>query len=159
MDPLGGSYYVERLTNQVEEGAYDYFRQLEDMGGVMTALESGFMQQEIAEAAYRFQQETDSKERVTVGVNEYVSEDIPDIPLLKVDRKSEERQIRSLKKVRRERDNREVRQKLLALEKAAKGSENLMPPLLETVKAYATLGETMDVLREVFGEYQPSWAY
>ena len=159
VDPLGGSYYVEWLTNQVEEGAYDYFRQLEDMGGVMTALESGFMQQEIAEAAYRFQQETDSKERVTVGVNEYVSEDIPDIPLLKVDRKSEERQIRSLKKVRRERDNREVRQKLLALEKAAKGSENLMPPLLETVKAYATLGETMDVLREVFGEYQPSWAY
>ena len=159
VDPLGGSYFVEALTNRVEGGAYDYFRRIEDMGGVITALENGFLQREIAEAAYRYQQETDRKERITVGVNEHVSEANPDIPLLRVDENGREHQVRRLERVRRQRDGREVGQKLRALEQAARDSSNLMPPLLEAVKAYATLGETMDVLREVYGEYHPSWGF
>ena len=159
VDPLGGSYFVESLTNQVEEGAYNYFRRIEDIGGVIRALDNGFLQREIADAAYRYQQDVDRKDRITVGVNEYVSEAFADIPLLRVDRKGEEHQIRRLNEVRRQRDNREVREKLAALKRAAKGSDNTMPSLLDAVKAYATLGEMMDVFREVFGEYLPSWGY
>ena len=159
VDPLGGSYFLEKLTAEMEAGAYDYFRRIDDMGGVIPALESGFLQREIAEASYRYQREADNKERITVGVNEYVSEGAPGMPLLRVDRKGEEHHLERLNRVRRQRDGREVAEKLRALEQAARGSENLMPPLLDAVKAYATLGETMDVFREVFGEYQPSWGY
>ena len=159
VDPLGGSYYMESLTNQVEEGAYEYFRRIDDMGGVIPALEAGYLQREIADASYRYQQEADRKERITVGVNEYVSEDLPGIPLLRVDKQGEEHQIRRLNEVRRRRDSRDVKEKLAALEQAARGAQNVMPPLLDAVKAYATLGEMMDVFREVFGEYQPSWGY
>ncbi len=159
VDPLGGSYYVESLTNRLEEEAHGYFRRIEDLGGVIPALESGYLQREIADAAYRYQRDVDNRDRITVGVNQYVSEATPEIPLLRVDQRGEEHQLRRLKQVRRERDNREVRGRLRDLERAARGSENLMPPLLEAVKAYATLGEAMGVLREVFGEYQPSWGY
>ena len=159
VDPLGGSYFLETLTNQVEEGAYDYFRRVEDLGGVLPALETGFIQREIADAAYRYQIEMDRKERITVGVNEYASEQPPDIPLLRVDKKGEENHIGRLNEVRRTRDNREVREKLAALEEAARGTQNTMVPLLDAVKSYATLGEMMDVFRDVFGEYQPSWGY
>ena len=159
VDPLGGSYFVESLTDQMEEGARSYFLRIEDVGGVIRALDSGFLQREIAEAAYRYQQDMDRKERITVGVNEYVSEAPPDIPLLRVDRKGEAHHLDRLNRVRRERDSRDVAEKLRALGAAARGSENLMPPILDAVKAYATLGETMDVFREVFGEYQPSWGY
>ena len=159
IDPLGGSYYLETLTNQVEEGAYGYFRRIEDMGGVIKAIETGFLQREIADASYRYQLEADRKERVTIGVNEYVSEEIPDIPLLKVDRMGEEHHVRRLNDVRRRRDGQDVKEKLNALEQAARGSQNTMPHLVEAAKAYATLGEMMDVFREVFGEYQPSWGY
>ncbi len=157
VDPLGGSYFLETLTNQVEAGGYDYFRRIEDLGGVIPGLEAGFFQREIADAAYVYQREEDSKERVTVGVNEYVTGDGLDIPLLKVDRAGERMQVQRLAEVRRRRDNRETSAKLRALEQAARGSENLMPPLLDAVNAYATLGEMMDVMRNVFGEYQPSW--
>ena len=157
VDPLGGSYFLETLTNQVEAGGYDYFRRIEDLGGVIPGLETGFFQREIADAAYVYQREEDSKERITVGVNEYFSGDGLDIPLLQVDRAGEQLQIQRLNEVRRRRDNRETSGKLRALEQAARGSENLMPPLLDAVNAYATLGEMMDVLRNVFGEYQPSW--
>ena len=159
VDPLGGSYFLESLTNQVEAGSYDYFRRIEDLGGVIPALEAGFFQREIAEASYRYQLEEDRKERITVGVNEYVSDDAMDIPLLRVDREGEKQHVDKLNQVRRSRDNREVAQKLKALEQAARGSDNLMPPLLEAVKAYATLGEMMGVFRSVFGEYQPSWGF
>ena len=159
VDPLGGSYFLETLTNQVEEGAYDYFRRVEDLGGVLPALETGFIQREIADAAYRYQIEMDRKERITVGVNEYASEQPPDIPLLRVDKKGEENHIGRLNEVRRTRDNREVREKLAALEEAVQGTQNTMVPLLDAVKSYATLGEMMDVFRDVFGEYQPSWGY
>ena len=159
VDPLGGSYFVETMTNQMEEGAYDYFRQIKDHGGVMAALESGFFQREIANAAYVYQMEEDKGERITVGVNQHRTDDELEIPLLRVDREGEQRQIERLNRVRRRRDNRMVKEKLQALKQAARGSDNLMPPLLEAVKAYATLGEMMDVFRDVFGEYQPSWGF
>ena len=159
VDPLGGSYFVETMTNQMEEAAYDYFRQIEDHGGVMTALESGFFQREIANAAYVYQMEEDKGERITVGVNQHRTDDELEIPLLRVDREGERRQIERLNRVRRSRDNRLVKEKLQALEQAARRSDNLMPPLVEAVKAYATLGEMMDVFRDVFGEYQPSWGF
>ena len=159
VDPLGGSYYLESLTNAVEAGAYDYFRRIEDVGGVLPALESGFFQREIAEAAYTYQREADRKERITVGVNEYVTDEALTIPLLRVDREGEARQMGRLNELRRTRDNREVAARLRDLEAAARGADNLMPPLLDAVRAYATLGEMMGVFREVFGEYQPGWGF
>ena len=159
VDPLGGSYYLESLTNRVEAGAYDYFRRIEDVGGVLPALESGFFQREIADAAYVYQREEDRKERITVGVNDYQVDEELSIPLLRVDREGEARHVKNLNHLRQARDNREVAARLRALEQAARGSDNLMPPLLEAVRAYATLGEMMGVFREVFGEYQPSWGF
>ena len=159
VDPLGGSYFVEVMTNQLEEGSYDYFRRIEDVGGVIPALESGFLQREIAEASYIYQMEEDRRERITVGVNEYKTGEEVDIPLLRVDREGERVQIQGINEVRRTRDNRAVAEKLRALEAAAKGNENLMPPLIEAVKSYATLGEMMDVFRDVFGEFEPTWAF
>ena len=159
VDPLGGSYFLETMTNQIEAEAYDYFRRIDDHGGVMAALESGFFQREIADSAYIYQLEEDRRERITVGVNEHCTDDELEIPLLRVDREGERRQIERINEVRRRRDNRVVKEKLQALEQAARGSDNLMPPLLEAVKSYATLGEMMDVLRNVFGEYQPSWGF
>ncbi len=159
VDPLGGSYFLETLTDQVEAGARDYFRRIEDVGGVIPALKSGFFQHEIAEASYLYQLEEDRRERITVGVNQYANDNPLQISLLRVDSEGEHRQIQELQRVRRRRDSRDVSVKLRALEQAARGSDNLMPPLLEAVKAYATLGEMMGVFREVFGEYQPSWGF
>ena len=159
VDPLGGSYFLEKLTDQVEGAAYDYFRRVEDLGGVVKALEAGYFQREIADAAYVYQMEEDRRERITVGVNEHVTSESMEIPLLRVDREGEQRQIQRINEVRRTRDGRDVVHKLRALEQAARSSENLMLPLVEAVKAYATLGEMMDVLREVYGEYQPSWGF
>ena len=141
VDPLGGSYYVETLTNQVEAGAYDYFERIDRQGGVIPALESGFFQREIADAAYLYQQEEDRQERHEAG---------------------EQRHIAHLNEIRRRRDNRELAVRLRALESAARqnGSHaNLMYPLIEAVKAEATLGEMMGVFRDVFGEYQPTWGF
>ena len=163
VDPLGGSYFLEALTNQVEAGAYDYFQQIDRHGGVIPALESGFFQREIADAAYIYQQEEDRLERITVGVNEYVDENESlSIPILRVDEAGEQRHIAHLNEVRRRRDDREVAVRLRALETAARqsGSDaNLMYPLIEAVKAEATLGEMMGVFRQVYGEYQPGWGF
>ncbi|MYC34023.1 MAG: methylmalonyl-CoA mutase [Chloroflexi bacterium] len=163
VDPLGGSYFLEALTNQVEAGAYDYFQQIDRHGGVIPALESGFFQREIADAAYIYQQEEDRLERITVGVNEYVDENEGlSIPILRVDEAGEQRHVAHLNEVRRRRDDREVAVRLRALESAARqsGSDaNLMYPLIEAVKAEATLGEMMGVFREVYGEYQPGWGF
>ena len=159
VDPLGGSYFLEVMTDQLESGSYDYFRRIEDVGGVIPALETGFLQREIADAAYIYQMEEDRRERITVGVNEYNTGEEVDIPLLRVDREGERMQIDGINEVRRTRDNREVAEKLRALEAAARGNENLMPPLIDAVKSYATLGEMMDVFRGVFGEYEPGWAF
>jgi len=159
VDPLGGSYFVETMTNSLEEASYDYFRRIDDIGGVIPALVTGFLQREIADASYVYQLEEDRKERITVGVNEYRTEEGTEIPLLRVDREGEKKQIDGLNEVRRARDNREVALRLKALEQAARGSENTMPHLVEAAKAYATLGEMMDVFRDVFGEYHPSWGF
>ena len=159
VDPLGGSYFLESLTNQVEAGAYDYFRRIEDIGGVIPALESGFFQNVIAEAAYLYQVEEDRGDRLTVGVNAHQIEESLAIPLLKVDEEGEKQQIDNLRALRQRRDNREVNEKLRALRQSAQSDDNLMPPLLEAVKSYATLGEMMGVFRDVFGEYTPSWGF
>ena len=159
VDPLGGSYYLESLTNEIEKQVYEYFDRIDELGGVIPALKNGFFQSEISNAAYTYQQEEDNKDRITVGVNEYLSEDRIDIPILRVDSAGEARQIANLNHIRETRDNELVRQKLIGLKQAATEDTNLMPYLIEAVKSYATLGEMMGILREVFGEYQPTWNF
>jgi len=155
VDPLGGSYFVEALTNEVERQAYVYFRQIEEHGGVLPALEEGFFQREITEAAVRFQREVEARRRIIVGVNDYVSGDQQKIPILQMDVAGYKRQIDRLQAVRRTRDNRAARQSLTDLAQAARRADgNLMQPILAAVNAYATLQEMMDVLREVWGIYE-----
>ncbi len=153
IDPLAGSYYVEKLTNDMEEDANRYFRQIEALGGVIRGIETGYFQRELAESAYRYQMEIDRRERIVVGVNEYVAEEPLEIPLLEMDPQGYERQVARLNRVRAERDNAAVEKALRELEDAARGDENLMYPIIEAVKVYATLGEMMGVFRKVFGEY------
>ena len=161
VDPLGGSYFVEALTQELEEEARAYFRRIEDLGGVIPAIRMGFFQREIAEASYRYQREVDEGQRVVVGVNEYVLEEPIEIPILRVDPTGEgyRRQVERLRELRRERDNREVARCLRRLEQACRGQENVMPHLIEAVKAYCTLGEICDVMRDVFGTYQEEAIY
>jgi methylmalonyl-CoA mutase N-terminal domain/subunit len=159
VDPLGGSYYVEWLTEKMEEETYKYFDKVQRLGGVIPAIEKGFFQREIAESAYRYQKETDENQRIIVGVNRYTLDEKPSIPILKMDEKGEERQIHRLQKLRKERDGQKVQRHLQQLRKAAMGDENLMPSILDCIHSYATLGETCDVLREVFGEYKEQAIY
>jgi methylmalonyl-CoA mutase N-terminal domain/subunit len=153
IDPLAGSYYVEKLTNEMEAEAERYFRRIEALGGVIPAIESGFFQREIADAAYRYQMEIDTGARTIVGVNDFVADEPITIPLLEMDPHGYERQVARLKRVRAERDNGAVQKALRELADYARSSENLMPPLIAAVKTYATLGEITDVFREVFGVY------
>jgi methylmalonyl-CoA mutase N-terminal domain/subunit len=152
-DPLGGSWLVEKLTNEIEAEALDYFRRIDALGGMVTAVERGFPQREIQEAAFRFQREVERKERVIVGVNEHVMEETS-IPILYIDETVEKGQVASVKALRERRDSTRVRRTLGDLEDAARGKDNLMPPIIAASRAYATLGEMCDALREVFGEYQ-----
>jgi len=154
VDPLAGSYFVEAMTNRMEEEAYNYFRKVEALGGVIPAIERGFFQREIAEAAYRYQVEIDTHQRTIVGINEYEEDEPITIPLLEMDPEGYERQVARLERVRRERDNEQVGSALEALRETAKGTDNTMPAILDAVRAYATLGEIMDVFRDVFGEYR-----
>jgi len=154
IDPLGGSYFVEALTNQTEAAVYDYFRQIDEMGGIISAIRNGFLQQEIADASYRHQLEVDKNERFIVGVNKYVTEEAPSIPILEMDPQGYEKQVARLQKLRLERDNAKVEETLNALRAVCMGRENTMPYLIEAAKAYATLGEITDVMRETFGVYQ-----
>jgi methylmalonyl-CoA mutase N-terminal domain/subunit len=154
IDPLAGSYFVEAMTNHIEQEAYDYFHKIEALGGVIPAIERGFCQREIAEAAYRYQMEIDTHQRVVVGVNELTEDEPIRIPLLEMDPQGYERQVARLERVRRERDNEQVGVSLEALRQVAKRTENTMPYILDCVRAYATLGEIMGVFREVFGEYR-----
>ncbi|MFN2291784.1 MAG: methylmalonyl-CoA mutase [Anaerolineae bacterium] len=154
VDPLAGSYFVEAMTNRMETAAYEYFRRIDALGGVIPAIEKGFFQREIAEAAYRYQIEIDRHQRVIIGINEYQEDEPVRIPLLEMDPAGYERQVARLEKTRRERDGLQVQATLQALGQAARGSDNTMPYILDCVRAYATLGEIMDVFREVFGEYR-----
>jgi methylmalonyl-CoA mutase N-terminal domain/subunit len=154
VDPLAGSFFVESLTNRMEQEVYNYFRQIEALGGVLPAIEKGFFQREIAEAAYRYQMEIDTHLRTIVGINEYVEDQPVRIPLLEMDPEGYERQVARLEEVRRKRDNERVSVTLEALRQAAQGTENTMPYILDCVRAYATLGEIVGVFRQVFGEYR-----
>ncbi|WP_112429488.1 acyl-CoA mutase large subunit family protein [Thermogemmatispora tikiterensis] len=153
VDPLGGSYFVEKLTDETEQAAWDYIRRIEELGGVLACIQNGFFQREIAESAYRYQQEIEQRKRIIVGVNEYVMEEDMKVPTLYIDREGERVHLERLNRVRRERDQAAVRKALDNLRRVAEGTENTMPAIIEAVKAYATLGEIMDVFRAVFGEY------
>ncbi|MBO9369207.1 MAG: methylmalonyl-CoA mutase family protein [Chloroflexi bacterium] len=158
VDPLGGSYFVEALTNRMEKQAYEYFRRIEELGGVLPAIEKGFFQSEIADAAYRYQREIDEGIRKIVGVNAYVDNKPITIPILEMDPNGYQRQIARLQEVRRTRDNARVGQALDRLRIACLGTENTMPYILDAVRAYATLGEIVAVMKEAFGVYQePAW--
>ncbi len=156
VDPLAGSYYVEALTREIYEKAEEYIKKIDEMGGAVPAIERGYIQREIQDSAYRYQREIEKRERVVVGMNRFEVEEEKPTNLLRVDPSVRLAQIESLKALRSERDNEMVRKTLGTLKKGAEDSENLIPFILEAVKAYATLGEICDVLRAVFGEYQPS---
>jgi methylmalonyl-CoA mutase N-terminal domain/subunit len=159
IDPLAGSYYVEALTNQIEEAAADYIRRIDEMGGAPMAIERGFIQSEIEESAYGYQMDIESGDRIVVGVNEFHIEEEPPKGLLKVDPAVADLQCKKLADVKATRNGEAVAKSLEALKAAAEGTENLMPYILEAVREYATLGEICDTLRGVFGEYKPSGAY
>jgi methylmalonyl-CoA mutase N-terminal domain/subunit len=154
IDPLAGSYYLETLTNQMEEKAFEYIQKVEDMGGTIRAIEKGFFQKEIADSAHKYQIEIETKRRVLVGVNEYVSEKTGTPETLRIDPRVEEEQIARLKELKHNRNDWKVKETLDRLHTAADRGENLMPVIIEAVKTYATLGEICDMLRGVYGEYQ-----
>ncbi|MFH1314698.1 MAG: methylmalonyl-CoA mutase family protein [Candidatus Eisenbacteria bacterium] len=160
IDPLAGSYYVEHLTNKLEEEAEAYFQKIDDLGGVVKSIDLGFFQKEIADAAYRYQREIEKKTKIVVGVNDFVIEDEKiDIDILRINYGVEREQTEALKKMRSERDNGAAGTALDALRSAAGGTENLMPRILDCSRAYCTLGEMIDVLRDVFGEYKEPIVY
>lgn len=155
IDPLGGSYYIEKLTQEIVERAQEYIDKIDELGGAASAIEKGFIQKEIQDSAYRYQREIEKEERVVVGVNRFQIEEESPKDLLRVDPNVRVSQMERLKRLRSERDNGRVKGILNGLKKSAEENDNLMPVILDAVKAYATLGEICDALREVFGEYQP----
>ncbi len=154
VDPFGGSYFVERLTLDMERGATEYFETIDRLGGMVAAIEQGYPQKEIAEASYRFQQAVERREKIIVGVNDFVQADEPPVPILYIDETTAETQIARLEELRRTRDNDRVGRSLETLRTAARGDGNTMYPLLDCVRSYATVGEMCDALREVWGEYE-----
>ena len=153
IDPLGGSYFVEALTDEMERQAESYFKRIEDLGGVIPAIEASFFQKEIADAAFRYQQELEQKRRLMVGVNEFTVDDEPPIDILRIDPRLESEQAERVRQVRRKRDQAKCTNALNGLRKAAAGTDNLMPYILDAVRAYATEGEIMHAMIEVFGTY------
>ena len=158
IDPLGGSYFIEKLTDEMERDAKEYIRKIDDMGGMVKAIELGFPQKEIADSAYLYQKAVEKKEKIIVGVNAYEMEHEP-IPFLKIDESAAKQHTARLREVKKTRNNAQVGEKILDLKKAASDKQNLMPYILSCVKSYATLGEIMDSLREVYGEYQEPITY
>jgi methylmalonyl-CoA mutase N-terminal domain/subunit len=154
IDPLGGSYAVEALTDEIERKSTEYFEKIDAMGGAIKAIEAGYIQGEIAESAYQYQKEIEKKKRIIVGLNQFQIEEQPLKDILRIKPEVEQYQKEKLSRVKKERDNGKVKQTLAVLKKAAQGTENVVPPILEAVKAYATIGEISDTLREVFGEYK-----
>jgi methylmalonyl-CoA mutase N-terminal domain/subunit len=153
VDPLGGSYYVESLTNQIEEKVWDYLKRIDSMGGALAAIEKGFYQTEISSSAYQLQKKIEEKERIVVGVNAYRVEEQIHIKPLKHDPKAEKKVVSSLKSFKKERDGLAVKKAWEEVKRAAEKNENLVPPVFGAVKQYATVGEISNVLREVYGEY------
>jgi methylmalonyl-CoA mutase N-terminal domain/subunit len=156
VDPLGGSYFIEALTDEMEQAAMAYLERIESLGGVLACIQNGFFQREIAESAYRYQQEIDQHKRTIVGVNDYIMDEKIKVPTLYVDYAGQQAHLERLHRVRRERDQAAVKRALQNLRRACEGTENTMPALIEAAGAYATLSEIMDVFRAVFGEYMES---
>jgi methylmalonyl-CoA mutase N-terminal domain/subunit len=153
IDPLGGSYFVEALTDEMERQAEAYFKRVEELGGVIPAIEAGFFQKEIADASFRYQQELEQKRRLVVGVNEFTVDEEEPIEILRIDPRLESEQVARVREVREKRDQARCSNALSQLRKAAAGTDNLMPYILEAVRAYATEGEIMNAMVEVFGIY------
>ncbi|MDD3631319.1 MAG: methylmalonyl-CoA mutase family protein [Atribacterota bacterium] len=156
VDPMAGSYYLEKLTTEIEEGAMDYINQIDKLGGAPKAIERGFIQREIQNSAYKYQKDIENKERIIVGVNQFQSEEEPMKDLLKVNPEIEKRQVEKLSKVKEKRNEEEVQKNLNQLKEIAGSEHNVMPAILDCVRSYATLGEICDQLRAVFGEYKDS---
>jgi methylmalonyl-CoA mutase N-terminal domain/subunit len=155
IDPLGGSYFIESLTKKMEDDAEKYFEKIDALGGVIPAIEAGFFQKEIADAAYRYQLELDKKEKIVVGVNEFIEEEEQiDIPILTIPKEVEIKQVERLKELRASRNSDKVKKSLAGLLQAAKDGTNLMPKILECARNYVTLGEMCNELKEVFGVYE-----
>ena len=154
IDPFGGSYAVEALTEEIERKSTEYIEKIEAMGGAIKAIESGFIQGEIGESAYQYQKEIETKKRIIVGLNQFQMEEEPLRDILRIDPQVEQYQKEKLARVKKERDGTKVKETLAVLKKASQGTDNVVPPILDAVKAYATLGEISDTLREVFGEYR-----
>jgi len=160
LDPLAGSYFVEALTNEMEEKAWEYIHKIDDMGGMVKAIEAGFPQLEISDAAYKFQKQIDAQEKIMIGVNKYnIEDEVIDIPILEIDDSVEVQQVARLQEVKRKRDNRYVAECLNNLAEACKKGENVMPFCIEAVKAHTTMQEICDVYREVYGEYRDPGIY
>jgi methylmalonyl-CoA mutase N-terminal domain/subunit len=154
IDPLAGSYYVEAMTHQIEKDAEDYISRIDAMGGMIVAIENGYVQKEIQQAAYKFEKEIESGKRIIVGLNKFKSDEVIESELLKIDKKVQEDQIKFLNKVRRERNQKKVEEALNDLKNAANSDENLIPYIINAVKVYASVGEICNTLRKVFGEYK-----
>jgi len=154
IDPLAGSFFLERLTDEMEQGAQQYFDRIDEQGGVLPCIENGFFQREIADAAFEFERKLEANERIIVGVNAYKEGEGADVPTLKIGPETEQGQVARLKALKARRDNISVRNRLDELKVAAQGNDNLMPPLLNCVKAYVSEGEIMAALKEVFGVYR-----
>jgi methylmalonyl-CoA mutase, N-terminal domain len=159
IDPLGGSYFVEELTTRMERGCFDYFRRIDQMGGMVEAIEAGFPQREIMDAAYAYQRAVDAKTKIVVGVNDLVEENEEPTETLYIDEAVEEQQKKAVQELRRTRDGKAVSAALDSLRQACRDGRNVMPPLIEAVKTYATVGEISDVMREVFATYEEPAVY
>jgi len=159
IDPLGGSYFLEALTNELEEEAFEIIGKIDDMGGMLAAIEKNYPQQEIADAAYHYQRQIDEKQKTVVGVNKYVTEEDIPVEILEIDEELEKQQIEKTDRIKQERNNKQVDECLERVQEACAGDQNVMEPLIEAVKSYATLQELCDVFRQVFGEYRDPGIY
>jgi len=155
VDPIGGSYYVESLTNELEKKAVEYLSKIDDFGGAVAAIERGYMQREIQNAAFIYQREIETKQRIIVGVNQFTGGGAPPGEILRVKPELEEKQKQSLARVRAERNADAAKTALASVESAAKDGQNLMPPIIDAIRNWCTLGEIADAMRTVFGEYKP----
>jgi methylmalonyl-CoA mutase N-terminal domain/subunit len=159
IDPLGGSYFVEALTGELEEEAFEIIQKIDDMGGMLSAIEKNYPQQEIADAAYHYQKQIDENQKIMVGVNKYLTDDVLPVEMLQIDEELETVQIEKTDRIKDERDNSKVRECLEKLREACTENRNVMEPIIDAVKEYATLQEVCDVFREVFGEYRDPGIY
>jgi methylmalonyl-CoA mutase N-terminal domain/subunit len=159
IDPLGGSYFVEALTDQMEEEAFEIIRKIDDMGGMLAAIEKNYPQKEIADAAYKYQKQVDEKVRTVVGVNRYVTEERVPVDILEIDETLEKEQIEKLNRVKSERNNKKVKECLEKLGEACVSGKNVMNPIIDAAQEYTTLQEMCDVFRSLFGQYRDPGIY